>query len=1059
MGIITDYLDAQKKYEQQYGERTVVLMEIGNFYEIYEYDPSYCTSEDAKVDSNGKVWNEHIGHAVDISVVLNCVLTYEDGSKPYGIKSPHKIGFPNIAIEKNRTTLLANDYTVIRIDQVKGNKGKETERYLAEICSPTMQLDHITTARATSNVACIYIEYHQGMNPLRNHYENFVITTGAAVIDIITGNNRVCEFYSKAEDQIHAVQELYRFLIAHYPRELIVHVNDLPPGLDKHNESTPNPYIKYLEKVLELKRFDRMNVHVNSVISDYKKISYQIEVFNKLFYKNQSAQNNKGLTLNVIQIRNDKIIEELGLERMNYGRIAYLLLMQHCHSYNSDIITKLSKPDLQWIDEHKHLILAHNAIVQLDLIPNNHNIKLKRKTEIDSLMSVLDHNQTHLGRRVLHTLLQNPMLNSSEIQSYYDMVDEMSTLVNETDTLWMLLDKYLKELPDVGRLQRKLEIKLISPKELAVLFSAYIKIINMYILILNTKTPVLHTQMLTQTDVSNFNQFIAKFSGVINFTALESCRIDSSSESGSKWLEFNECPVKPGYYTDIDLQAKSLSEAEFALQQIVDHLNNHLSHTRGKKIQFKSANKKQGATKREPSDTILTTTTAKANELSMTNIDINLCGQIQVLPYNSSERMITSDKINYLSSLIDTTKAWMRHRLLNIYDDIIHEMTTKYTFFVPIASLIAKLDLLHSYAKVSSMYNYFRPEIVTNDNNPSYVEAREIRHPIIERIIDNAYVTNDVMLGGGYTNDDNTIARTNGMLLYGINTSGKTSLGKAVALNIIMAQMGCFVPSRLKYKPYTKIITRLTGSDNLFKGSSSFAIEMEELRTILRQADNKTLIVGDEICSGTETNSGMTITCSAITTLVQRQSTFLFATHLHEIIKLSCITNLSPEKLYICHLSITYDDNAKVLVYDRKIKPGSGPSIYGLMVAKALHLPDDFLETANSILLEILGENDTIVSTKKSKYNSKIYVDSCSMCGKTSAQTELHTHHIKEQSKADENKLIDNVSMNIKNNLIVLCRDCHTNLHNSNTELESVTVPNGAIVRIKPSSPEHSIPI
>lgn len=83
MGIITEYLN-QKKYQTQYGERTVVLMQIGTIHEIYGYDPTYCTSEEAKVDK--EVWNEAIGHAVELSIVLNTVLTHEDGNEPYGIK-------------------------------------------------------------------------------------------------------------------------------------------------------------------------------------------------------------------------------------------------------------------------------------------------------------------------------------------------------------------------------------------------------------------------------------------------------------------------------------------------------------------------------------------------------------------------------------------------------------------------------------------------------------------------------------------------------------------------------------------------------------------------------------------------------------------------------------------------------------------------------------------------------------------------------------------------------------------------------------------------------------
>lgn len=1056
MSVITEYLRLQRKHELELGERTVVLMQIGTFYEIYSYDPTYCGSSEAKVDKTGVVWNEPIGHAVELSVILNSVLTHEDGNEPYSICNPHKVGFPLISYDKNLTTLLANDYVVLRYDQHKDERGKVT-RFLARSESPTMQLDTITLTRPTSNIACIYIEYHQG---LKGRYDNFTITTGAAVVDVITGQNRVCEFYSKAEDQIHAVQELYRFLISHYPRELLVHIGDMPPGLDTHTDAEPNAYVSYLERILELRRFDRLTVNVNKIPLDYKKIPYQVEFLNKLFTK-QPTQATQGLRLNIIQKRNERIIEELGIERMNYGRIAYMLLMQHCYAHNAGIITRLAKPDLQWIDERKHLILTHNAIVQLDLIPSTDpNQRGRRKATIDSLMSVLDQNRTHLGRRVLHTLLQNPMLDPVEIRTYYDMVDEMS-VSRETEPLWTIVDRQLKELPDIGRLQRKLEIKLISPKELAVLYGAYVKIINIYVTVMKTKSPVLQTQTLSPEDVSNFNAFMARFGTILDFAALECCHIDSSVESNTKWLEFGDCPIKPGHYQALDEKAKLLVAAETKLQTIVDHLNTFLTHTRGQKLEFKAAKKKQGAKKQDPTGTVLTTTAAKANTLSAAQVNTALCGAIQVLPYTASDRIITSPEIAALCTFIDETRMWMRQYLFTIYENILEEMVSKYTFYVGIANFIAKIDLIHSYAKVSSMYNYCRPDIIMEPSPTSYLEARELRHPIIERLIDGVYVTNDISLG---QEPEQNNGKEQGALLFGINQTGKSSFAKAIALIIIMAQAGCFVPARLRYVPYAKIITRISGNDNIFKGQSSFALEMTELRTILRQADAHTLVIGDEIARGTETNSGMSIAAGTILSLIDSRTSFIFATHMHDLLELSFIKNIPRGKLRICHLEINYDEATGNLIYNRKLKDGSGSSVYGLLVAKHLGLPDNFIATAKRVLSELMGEQETLLNCAKSRYNAKLYIDSCAICGKTHAQTELQTHHIIEQNLANEKGIVQDIiktkegtkilagtmHKNAKDNLIVLCKECHKTLHQKKGELEALNTGNGTIIRVKP---------
>lgn len=1062
--LIEEYFTLQKQHEQQYGERTVVLMQIGSFYEMYGYDPSYCTTEEAKIDKQGKMWTEPMGHAVDMSVVLNCVLTHENNNESYGINNPHKVGFPCIAYEKNRATLLANDYVIVRVDQEKN--GGKVNRFVAEICNPTMFMDNITPTRPTSNIACVYIEYQQGLARTNNKYDNFLITTGVAVVDVITGQNRVCEFYSKAEDQVHAVQELYRFLISHYPRELIFHVGDMPEGLNKHTDQAPNPYIKYLERVLELRRFERLTAHVNAVPADYKKISYQIEVFNKLFTKKPEIQQQatQGIRLNIVQKKNEKIIEDLGLERMNYGRIAYMLLMQHCHSHNADIIMKLAKPDLQWIDERKHLILTHNAIVQLDLIPEGGKpSRLQRRPEIDSLLAVLDQNQTHLGRRLLQSVLQNPMLDPDDIQAYYNMVEEMLISTQNAggnDPMWMDLDRKLKELPDIGRLQRKLEIKLITPKEFSVLYRAYLKIINIYISILSAKAPTLQKHLLVPNDANSFNQFIAKYAGIFNFEALECCHIDTN-ESGGKWLEFNDCPIKLDVYPDIDEQVRQLCSAETILQQIIDHLNGFLVRTTGKKISFKAAKRKQGATKQDPTGTIITTTDAKAKVLLGSPIDTTLCGVLQVLPYTSAEKMLTSDRIGALCTQIDTTRTWLRYRLMAIYEALLEEMVTKFTFYVPVANLVAKLDLVHSYAKVSNKYNYHRPELVIDDNttDTSFLESRELRHPIIEQIIDGAYVTNDIMLGAGQPPIENTLTRTNGKLLYGVNRTGKSSLAKAVALNIIMAQAGCFVPSRLRFKPYSKVITRLSGVDNILKGQSSFEVEMTELRTILRQADSKTLVIGDELAKGTESDSATGITVSAILYLLERKSSFIFATHMHHLVNIPHIAQIEPYKLDICHLSVMYDEATDILVYNRKLQPGPGSSIYGLMVARALGLPLEFINKAHEVIQYINGANQELVPTNTSRYNNKVYIDACVMCGKTRAETELNTHHIQEQHMADARNLIGNMHKNVKDNLTILCRSCHTNLHREKKELEILDTSKGKIICLKPDSTSVESPI
>ena len=117
-----------------------------------------------------------------------------------------------------------------------------------------------------------------------------------------------------------------------------------------------------------------------------------------------------------------------------------------------------------------------------------------------------------------------------------------------------------------------------------------------------------------------------------------------------------------------------------------------------------------------------------------------------------------------------------------------------------------------------------------------------------------------------------------------MNSAGKSSLMKSIGLNIIMAQAGMYVPcERLRYYPYKNIYSRIPGGDDIFKGQSTFVGEISELRNILKSADDRTLVIGDELCSGTETNSAIAIVCTGILDLIKKKSSFIFATHLHEL--------------------------------------------------------------------------------------------------------------------------------------------------------------------------------
>jgi DNA mismatch repair protein MutS len=350
-----------------------------------------------------------------------------------------------------------------------------------------------------------------------------------------------------------------------------------------------------------------------------------------------------------------------------------------------------------------------------------------------------------------------------------------------------------------------------------------------------------------------------------------------------------------------------------------------------------------------------------------------------------------------------------------------------------LTSFIAKVDVLQSKAYVAKTYGYCRPTIYqpegAGSSSQSYVSAKGLRHVLIEHIqTQELYVANDITLGKSREDAFSESEKSYmGMLLYGTNAVGKTSLIRALGVAVIMAQSGMYVPcSAFTYCPYRAIFTRILGNDNLFKNLSMFAVEMSELRVILNSADEFSLVLGDELCSGTETESALSIFVSGLTELHQKNATFLFATHFHEILKFDEIKALT--KIAIRHMAVHYDRESDCLVYDRVLREGAGNRLYGLEVAKSLHLPDEFIERAYQIRNKYFPDMRGALSSPSSKYNASKLRGLCELCKEEVAE---EMHHLQEQHLADSNGRIGAIHKNHSANLMSLCEKCHLKMHHS----------------------------
>ena len=379
-----------------------------------------------------------------------------------------------------------------------------------------------------------------------------------------------------------------------------------------------------------------------------------------------------------------------------------------------------------------------------------------------------------------------------------------------------------------------------------------------------------------------------------------------------------------------------------------------------------------------------------------------------------------------------------------VFKEKIHEFEKKFaTLLQELVQFIAEVDLTVSNIKTAKKYNYTCPKIVKTKENENFLELIDLRHPIIEANEEQGiYVPNDIILGelslASQEYKDNIIIKNSnpvnmynnkmhGVLLYGINSSGKSSLMKSIGIAVVLAQAGFYVPCRsMRFSIFDAVYTRISGADNIAKGLSSFAVEMLELKNIFNRASKNSLILGDEISHSTETMSGLSIVASAILKLAKLEALFVFATHLHQLPEIEEIQKL--KNIISLHLSVFYKDDEDKLIFDRKLAYGSGSSMYGLEYAKSLHMDKEFLNIANEIRKKLTDDYNPLerLSQKKtSKYNNSVFASNCVICGRACDDV----HHIKEQARANKDGFIGHINANHKYNLIPLCKEHHKMVH------------------------------
>ena len=745
--------------------------------------------------------------------------------------------------------------------------------------------------------------------------------------------------------------------------EVSLYINTYQPSeiILSNTENTiwTSEKLKYLE-------IDKNYYIFNSKDKLFHKLSYQKQVLSKIF--NQKNP-----------------IEYLDIESYHYGRISLMLLLSYIEMHNPELLKNLT--NVQNYNNKSYLYLGNNAIQQLNVLNSDSN-QNKIGNRYKSLFDVVNFTLTPMGRRLLKRELAHPLTSVKEISKRYELINKFLPLL-------LAIRDDMQYICDMEKMYTKLQIGELQPFELYKWIISYQRIIKLHSK-LEKIYEIKDQGSLDIYSILNSTFTLDKLCGVTNITNI------------------SENIFLPKVNLELDNIQIKIDENKDILNKIAEYIE-EFSIEKNKK---KTVACKVEFNERDGWHLITTKKRWKEIEVDIKKKNFTISEKITIKTFdfigkeNSvSGTKIFSEQLKKLSDELIKNEFEISTKVQEAYKKYCIDFCEKYRSQITcIIDWISYVDFIYSGSVCIEKYRYTIPEI--HEDSKSWFSCEKIRHPIVEQLSDN-YVPFDMNLGSDFL--------ITGITLFGLNSAGKSTLQKSVGLNIILAQMGYPVAClKFKYSPYYSLFTRISGNDNLFKGLSSFTVEMLEIRNILKRSDSKSLIIADEVCRGTEYESGLIIVLTMIKLLSDKQVSFITASHLHEIVDHEIYKSLKNVKSL--HIKISYNEKTNVITYNRELCEGSGDNFYGLLVAKSLIDNRDFLQISTDIKTNMKNTKIDV-----SKYNHNLIKDECEICKKQvkEGQVSLETHHIIFQKDAVNNIINGYQHKNSSNNLVVICQKCH----------------------------------
>jgi DNA mismatch repair protein MutS len=693
------------------------------------------------------------------------------------------------------------------------------------------------------------------------------------------------------------------------------------------------------------------------------------------------------------------ICEYLEVERTPQIRRSLYHLLRFLQDHNPSFLTALHSHRL-WSPE-ENLNLGNAALEQLAMLPSC------ASKEHESLLHWLQQAQTAMGRRALRERCLKPSTDIERLEILQERIEGL-----RPTTLRGPIQSVLRGAYDLHRLYRRFQLGNGTTHELLQLLGTYEK--ARQLILLTEGTPYEASELATH------------ISELLNTWDADRIQKSTKQVSDAVAVAVGSChPWKRGLHDDLDRLEDSWLRLESEAQALRTGWEEILEET----------NSIEWILQEDAPFTFTTTARRGASIVAIAKSRYNTA--VSVIKHGASTKItLDCEQLHTLNSSAIALRAEWKACVAEKWREAWVTWTGSANMCEEVVEFMGALDAECALAAVAEKYGYVKPRYVPSTTEQmAGLEIKELRHPIIERLTDVPYISHNVSLGSFSAGaaglaEENVASSPCGILLYGVNAAGKSSLGKALGLAVLMAQCGIPVPATsMTLIPYTGLFTRILGNDNLWAGMSSFVVEMTEFRSILRNAGARSLVIGDELCAGTETASATSIVAAGIQTLLGHKSHFFFATHLHELAEIPEILENDLVKNY--HLTVHSDPARSLLIYDRKLRPGCGSPMYGLEVCRGLDMDSGFLASAFAFRRKYYSDDG---KARISAYNAAVVVSACAVCGSKEA---LETHHIIPQASADIRGMVAaGKHKNVKENLAVLCDACHMKHHHGMLEIQ-----------------------